>query len=157
MGHVLAELSYPKKWRYMYACSCHDQSPCFSTNQVLCLSPGCQIRVWVRVITSKSESESASPSQTFFSSPSHNPSSPHSQHLFIFQNMKQTTKCIECQSKQCNTARPQLLGLGRDSGPSHDFWVRVRVKVKKLDLSPSPSPYSSHTSLALMHGKPTYA
>ena len=44
---------------------------------------------------------------------------------------KQTTKCIECQSKQRNTARPLLLGLGRDSGLSHDFWVRVRVKVKK--------------------------
>ena len=56
---------------------------------------------------------------------------------------KQTTKCIECQSKQHNTARPLLLGLGRDSGPSHESrflspspsqseknWTRFRVWVK---------------------------
>ena len=45
---------------------------------------------------------------------------------------KQTTKCIECQSKQRNAARPLLLGLGCDSArvTSHDFWVRVRVRVE---------------------------
>ena len=42
-----------------------------------------------------------------------------------------TTKCIECQSTHINMARLILLGLGHDSGPSHDFWVRVRVKWKK--------------------------
>ena len=62
-------------------------------------SPGCQIRV--RVITSKSESESSpqspSPSPRVRvkkkkSSPSHESSSPHIQHLFVFQNMKINNK-----------------------------------------------------------------
>ena len=49
---------------------------------VLCPSPNCQIRVRVRDITSESESESSpqSPSQIFFSSPSHDSSS----HIHIF-------------------------------------------------------------------------
>ena len=122
----------------------------------------------VRVQVVKSESESESSPQTpsprvrvpkFFSSPSHESSSPHYM-LFVFmfwkinkclfniclsclssKTWKQTTKCIECQSKQRNTARPLLLGLGRDSGPSHEWgflspspsqseknWTRVRVK-----------------------------
>ena len=55
-------------------------------------SPSHHLQIWIRirvrvwVITS--ESESSSPSQFFFSSPSHESSSPHIQYFFIFQNMK---------------------------------------------------------------------
>ena len=113
------------------------------------------VRVRVRVITSKSESESESSPQ----SPSPSPS-PRVRvkkkirvrvtnlvvHIFNIclssKTWKQTTKCIECQSKQRNTARPLLLGLGRDSGPSHESrflspsqsenknWTRVRVPTR---------------------------
>ena len=98
---------------------------------VLCPSPDCQIRV--RVITSESESESESSPRSptprvrvknFFSSPSHESSSPHIQHnLFIFQNMKTNNKMyrMSAYTAQHGTALPLLLGLGRDSGPSPDF------------------------------------
>ena len=103
---------------------------------VLCPSPGCQIRVRVRVqvITSKSESNSESSPQ----SPS--PSQKKKNrvrvtnlvvHIFNIclssKSWKQTTKCIKCQSKQRNTARPLLLV---DSGVHESRF---------LSLSPSPS------------------
>ena len=97
------------------------------------------VRVRVRVTTSKSESESSPQSQ-----------SPKKKfwvtnlvvHIFNIclssKTWKQTTKCIECQSKQRNTARPLLLGLGRDSSPSHESGF----------LSPSPSHESRFLSLS---------
>ena len=107
---------------------------------VLCPSPGCQIRVQVRVITSESESSpqspspspSPSPSQKKCLSPSHKSSSPHIQHLFIFQNMKTNNKNVS--NVRVNSATRQ----GRyclDSGviTSHDFWVRVKVKKNGLE------------------------
>ena len=113
-------------------------------------SPSHHLWVRVRVITSKSESESSPQSQSQI---------PRVRvkkkfrvrvtnlvvHIFNIclssKTWKQTTKCIECQSKQRNTARPLLLGLGRDSGPSHESrflspspsqenWTRVRVRVR---------------------------
>ena len=51
-----------------------------------------KVQVRVRVITSESESASASPN--FFSSPSHESSSPQIKHLFIFQNMKTNNKNV---------------------------------------------------------------
>ena len=105
---------------------------------MLCPSPGCQTRV--RVITSKSKSESSpqSPSPSHhlcqnpsprvrvknnISSPSHDSSSPHN--LFNIclssKTWKQTTKYIECQIKQRNTARHS--GLEPES--------RVTIKVRQ--------------------------
>ena len=102
------------------------------------------VRVQVRVITSKSESESS-------------PQSPSPRvrvkkkirvrvtnvvvHIFNIclssKTCKQTTKCIECQSKQRNTARPLLLGLGPESrflspsqSQSKKNWTHIRVRVK---------------------------
>ena len=117
---------------------------------MLCPSPGCQIRV--RVITSESESESS-------------PQSPSQKkkirvrvtnlvvHIFNIclssKTWKQTTKCIECQSKQRKTARPLLLGLGHDSESESRFLSpspSPSQSEKKWD-KPSLSPYSSHTAL----------
>ena len=134
---------------------------------MLCPSPGCQIWVRVRVITSESESESESSPQS--PSPSQKKIRVRVTNLVVHifniclssKTWKQTTKCIECQSKQRNTARPLLLGLGRDSGVTR---ARVTIsesesesesKWNKLDSSPSPSKmdsspdsdYSSHTAL----------
>ena len=97
-----------------------------SESSPLSPSPSHHLKVRVRVITS--ESESASPSQKKIWVRVTN----LVVHIFNIclssKTWKQTTKCIECQSKQRNTARQLLLGLWRDSGPSHDFWVRVKVK-----------------------------
>ena len=56
---------------------------------------------------------------------------------------KQTTKHIECQSKQRNMARPLLLGLGHDLGSSHEsrFLSPSPSQSEKTDSSPS------HTAL----------
>ena len=112
-----------------------------------------RVRARVRVITSKSESESeSSPDSPQSPSPSPSPRVRVTNLVVLFniclssKTWKQTTKYIECQSKQRNTARPLLLGLGRDSGPSHESrflspspspsqskkknWTRVRVRVK---------------------------
>ena len=120
-----------------------------SSQLSVCSIQGC-IEMWscyqccVRVQVVKSESESSplspSPSQKKFWVRVTNLV------IHIFNNClssktwTQTTKCIECQSKQRNTARPLLLGLGRDSGPSQSRflspsqsekkWTRVRVQVK---------------------------
>ena len=122
-------------------------------------SPSHHLWVRVRVITSQSESKSESSPQN--QSPSPSPRVRVQKkirvrvtnlvvHIFNIclssKTWKQTTKCIECQSKQRNTARPLLLGLGRDSarpGPESRVtisesesesesewknWTRVRVK-----------------------------
>ena len=137
---------------------------------VLCPSPGCQIRV--RIITSESESESESSPQSPSPnpshhlrvrvreseskknlSPSHESSSPHIQHLFIFQNMKTNNKNVSNVRVNSATARPLLLGLGRALGPESRVTIsesesESESKWKKLDSSPSP--YSSHTALVCM-------
>ena len=103
-------------------------------------SPSHHFKVRVRVITSESESESASPNKKKHRVRVTN----LVVHIFNFclssKPWKQTTKCQsnvrECQSKQRNTARPLLLGLGRDSSPSHESRF----------LSPSPSPSQSEQS-----------
>ena len=107
-------------------------------NTLLALNQCC-----VRVQVVKSESESASPSQKKILVRVTN-LVVHIVNICLSSNTwKQTTKCIECQSKQRNTAWPLLLGLGRDSGPSHESpflspspsqseqnWTRVRVRVR---------------------------
>ena len=136
-------------------------------------NPSPSHHLWVRVITSKSESESSPQSQSQSQSPRVRVQKKNRVrvtnlvvHIFNIclssKTWKQTTKCIECQSKQRNTARPLLLGLGRDSGPSHESRFLSPSpspkSEKKMDSSPSPSkmdsspdsspsPYSSHTAL----------
>ena len=107
---------------------------------VLCPSPGCQIRV--RVITSKpeSESESSPPSPRVRvkikkSSPSHESSSPHIQHLFIFRNMKTNNKMYRIQSKQRNTARLLRPGVKRNVCRCEIYDV-----CEIYDPNPNPNP-----------------
>ena len=145
-----------------------------SCNAVLCPSPGCQIRV--RVITSESESESSPQSPS--PSPSH-----HLRvrvrvrvseskkcwvrvtnlvvHIFNIclssKTWKQTTKCIECQSKQrkngtAATAWTQAW-LGPESrvtiseSESESKWKKLDSSASPSKLDSSPSSYSSHTAL----------
>ena len=146
---------------------------------MLCPSPGWQIRVRVRVITSESESESESSPQS--PSPSHHlkvrvrviTSESESKkkirvrvtnlvvHIFNIclssKTWKQTTKCIECQSKQRNMARPVLLGLGRDSGPSHESWFLSPSQSENYYYDSSPSKMdSSHTALTITRLTPWF-
>ena len=121
---------------------------------MLCPSPGCQIRVRVRVITSESEFESESspqspsPSPSHHlsvrvrvreseskknSSPSHESSSPHIQHLFIFQNMKTNNKISNV---RVNSATRHGRYCLVDSGVT-------RARVTSQDFCPSPSPSQS--------------
>ena len=146
---ITCSSSFSDVWLWRYPCSKHR----IVKLSVLCPSPGCQIRVRVRVITSKSESESESSPQ----SPSPSPRVRVKKkirvwvtnlivHIFNIclssKTWKQTTKCIECQSKQRNTARPLLLGLERDSGPSHES--------RFLSQSPSQSEKAGLESKALL-------
>ena len=88
----------------------------------------------VRDITSESESSPQSPSQKKNWVRITNLVVHILKKKISSKTWKQDNKMYRiCQSKQRNTARPLLLRLGRDSGPSHDFWVwvRVRLKVKK--------------------------
>ena len=86
------------------------------------------------------------------SSPSHESSSPHIQHLFIFQNMK---------NKQQNVSNVRVNSATRHGRYCLDSGVtRARVTIseseskwKKMDSSPSPSKVdSSHTAPVFSHG-----
>ena len=82
-----------------------------SESSPLSPSPGHHLKDRVRVITSESESESKKKIWVRVKN--------LVVHIFNIclssKTWKQTTKCIECQSKQRNMARPLLLELGRDS------------------------------------------
>ena len=113
---------------------------------MLCPSPGCQIRVRVRAfILPLSPSPRVRVKKCFRVRVTN-----LVVHIFNIclssKTWKQTTKCIECQSKQRNTGRPLLLGLGRDSDKHESRFLSPSPS--KMDSSPSP--YSSHTALVIM-------
>ena len=95
-----------------------------SESSLLSPSPSPRVRVKKKI-----ESEFTNLVVNIYSTFVYLPKHENKLNIFLSLTTTTTTTCIECQSKQRNTVRPLLLGLGRDLGPSHESRF----------LSPSPS------------------
>ena len=129
-----------------------------------------QCCVRVQVVKSESESESSpqSPSPSLShhlrvrvrvrecqkknSSPSHESSSPHIQHLFIFQNMKTNNKMYRMSESRhgryCLDSGVTRARVTISESESKSKWKKLDSSPSPSQMDSSPSPYSSHTALA---------